>query len=115
MWGVEQPTHIVAEETVRELDLGLPVSQLVKPSALLMGVVHNIWSAGYGLPEERGIPKDVLRRIIYVGDDPDKDGELAANSGVEFIRIHTCDSEADWQQVARRLGLVDQLRFEVSG
>jgi hypothetical protein len=104
-WCIEPPTHIVAEETIRQMALELPVEQLVKPSPLLMEVVHNVWRQSYGLEPSDKIPENVRQRMIYVGNDPAKDGELALNSGVDFVLIDPTTARQDWQSVASKIGL----------
>lgn len=104
-WNVSEPTHIVAEETIRQLALDLPTEQLVKPSPVLMDVAHNTWRQGYGLLSTSEPSLDERDRIIYVGDDPVKDGELAKSSGVDFVLLDPGNSLEDWQSVASRLHL----------
>lgn len=104
-WSVGEPTHIVAEETMRELALTLPVEQLVKPSRVLMEVAHGMWRGGYGLQPTPESALDERNRIVYVGDDPIKDGKLAENSGVDFVLLNPVHSSEIWQGVAARLQL----------
>lgn len=116
-WGVQLPTHIVAVETIARLNLGLPVDHLVKPSPVLMGIAHSMWRQGYGLDQELPIPAEELSRMIYVGDDPVKDGELAANSGVDFMLVEPTNATWVWRTIASRLGLAEfnenEARFNV--
>ena len=104
-WSVGEPTHIVAEETIRQLALALPIEQLVKPSPVLMDVAHNMWRQGYGLNSTSEPALDERDRIVYVGDDPVKDGELAKSSGVDFMLLDPVNSLEIWQRVASRLQL----------
>ena len=102
-WSVGLPTHIVDEEAIRQQAVGLPIEQLVKPSPVLMDVAHNTWRQGYGLPAVSDYSPSERDRIVYIGDDPAKDGELAKNSGVDFVLLEAGRSEATWEEVARRL------------
>lgn len=102
-WSVGLPTHIIDEETVRQQALGLPIEQLVKPSPVLIDIAHNTWRRGYGLTAVSGHSPSERERIIYIGDDPVKDGELAKSSGVEFVLLEASRSEAAWGEVAKRL------------
>ncbi len=104
-WNVGEPTHIVAEEAIRQLALDLPIEQLVKPSPVLMDVAHNVWRQGYGLKSTSEPVLDERDRIVYVGDDPIKDGELAKSSGVDFVLLDPGNSFEIWQSVASRLHL----------
>lgn len=102
-WSVGQPTHVVDEEAIRRQALSLPIRQLVKPSPVLMDVVHNTWRQGYGLLAVSDHSPSERDRIIYIGDDPAKDGELAKSSGIDFVLLEAGSSEAAWEEVARRL------------
>ena len=68
-----------------------------------MDVAHNTWRQGYGLPAVSVYSPSERDSIIYVGDDSIKDGELAKNSGVDFVLLEAGRSEATWEEVARRL------------
>ena len=106
-WGVGEPTHIVAEEAIRQLALALPIEQLVKPSPVLMDVSHDMWRQDYGLKPTSKPNHDERDRIVYVGDDPIKDGELARSSGVDFVLLDPGNSLEIWQGVSSRLHLGD--------
>jgi ribonucleotide monophosphatase NagD (HAD superfamily) len=41
--------------------------------------------------------------IVYVGDDPIKDGQMAQNYGVAFVLIDQKQSEASWQRAETTL------------
>lgn len=103
VWDVGLPTYIIDEETARQQAGDLTVEQLVKPSPVLMDIAHNTWRKGYGLPEVSGHIPGERGRIIYIGDDPDKDGELAKSSGVDFVLLEADRSESAWRAVAKRL------------
>jgi hypothetical protein len=101
-WSVNHPTHIVAVETMDRVGYG----HEVKPSPILMDIVRNFWREGYGLNFWRDASDDELRRIVFAGDDIIKDGQLAANSGVDFVHvpdIHT--SRCAFIDIAHRLGI----------
>lgn len=104
-WSVGEPTHIVAYEAIRQLALALPIEQLIKPSPVLMDVAHNMWRLGYGLEPASEPALGERDRIVYVGDDPVKDGELAKRSGVDFVLLDSGNSLEIWQNVTSRLQL----------
>lgn len=104
VWGTGMPTHIVAVETIKRLELKLPPGQLVKPSPVLMDAARNIWRQDYGI-ESNVVTDDEKARIIYIGDDPNKDQQLAINSGIDFLLLEQGNSEETWQKVALRLKL----------
>lgn len=104
VWTVSYPTHIVAVETLDRLGRG----HAVKPSSELMDVTRGFWRVGYGLPFWQEASTEELDRIIYTGDDPVKDGGLAANSGVSFIHMSDIHSSRErWQSMATRSGLIE--------
>ncbi|HVA10931.1 MAG TPA: hypothetical protein VNG32_02070 [Candidatus Dormibacteraeota bacterium] len=103
-WGVNRPTHVVAEDTVRRLKLGVPHEEQVKPSPLLMDLARNAWRQSYGL-SLNDQSEDELGRIVYIGDDPVKDGELARRSGVDFMLLDKNNSLETWRSLANRLHL----------
>jgi len=96
-WGVAVD-EVIAEETIRQHDPTMPV----KPSPKLMTISRNLWRVGYGVSEEQ---PDELGRILYAGDDPEKDGKLAANSGVDFVLIGATSALADWKKVGQKIGV----------
>lgn len=101
-WGVGEPTHIIAEEAITGLASEYPAEQLVKPSPVLMAVAFSAWKQRYGLTH-RTLSQNELSRVVYVGDDPIKDGRMATESDVDFLLIDPSKSSETWQMVASRL------------
>lgn len=75
LWRLSKPALSVTDDDLRGLDL--PVEVRSKPSAYLFDVLLK-QAASKGIL----IPRD---RILFIGDDPDKDGGLATNAGVHFL------------------------------
>lgn len=109
-WSVEQPTHIVAMETMDDRGLG----NYVKPSSILMSIAHQIWQEGYGVDQTTTTQDDLQRRTLYIGDDVSKDGGLAANSGVPFLHITTENSKKVWSEAAKRLEMKGSILQDAS-
>jgi len=110
-WGIPSPTHIIAEEAMRERGLG----HRVKPSSVLMKVAHTVWADQYGVVFNRDIAADVRSRTVFVGDDPDKDGTLAKRSGVEnFHLINKDNSVETWGKIALWLNLEELAEYETA-
>ena len=110
VYGLDRPTHIFAEETARQLatEVSVDIAKLTKPSPILMMVMYNLWRQDHSIPAlsiDAPIPFDDRDRIIYVGDDPKKDGELAEGSNVRFKLIDRVNSATSWQDVTLRLQL----------
>jgi hypothetical protein len=75
LWDAPRPRFSVTDDDVRQLNR--PVAEKTKPSRLLFDLLHTrVRDRGYQLDRAH---------ILYIGDDPRKDGELAANSGVKFL------------------------------
>ncbi|TAK95327.1 HAD family hydrolase [Patescibacteria group bacterium] len=70
-WAVLGPNIIVSDDDVRHLDL--PTKDKVKPAPFLLSLVKLQLGTSYH-----------NQRAIYIGDDAQKDGMLAINSGVPF-------------------------------
>jgi hypothetical protein len=105
-WGIQPPDYIIAEEATRELTaIGLPIEQLVKPSPILMDAGYSMWRQDYGLEPTTLLLNPDRDRIVYVGDDPSKDGDLAKNSDVEFVWLDKENPAKSWARVTRRLML----------
>lgn len=107
LWGLRPPDHIVGEDTIRSLELDVPIEQVVKPSALLMDIARGVWRGHFGLDPQVDSGLDEQGRIVYVGDDRDKDGLLASNSGVAFVHLDRERAADGWLDAANQLGLGD--------
>lgn len=109
--GLEMPDFMVTDETVRSLYSALPVHKLTKPSILPMDIIRAQWLSLYCDSEEEKQalePESINERIVYLGDDPNKDAALAMNAGVRFVYIHGADrraARAAWKSMKARLEL----------
>lgn len=98
-WGVQEPNLIIGQETTEQRGLG----NIVKPNSTLMKLAHRIWAEDYGLnPSFIGLQL-AKSRTLYIGDDENKDGQLARNSGVKFALIDPTDTAQAWNEISRRL------------
>lgn len=75
LWELSYPALSVTDDDLR--GLSLPVEAKSKPSPYLFDVLLG-QAASQGLLIRRD-------RILFIGDDPDKDGGLAQNAGVNFL------------------------------
>jgi hypothetical protein len=97
-WGVEQPTHIIGQETTVEHGLG----NVVKPNSTLMKLAHRVWAESYGF-KPSFIGFQVMKgRTLYIGGDDTKDGQLARNSGVKFAHIDPTDTAHSWEEISKQ-------------
>lgn len=79
VYGLDVPTYMVTDDDMRKVNL--PVWRKVKPAPYLFAVVHHSFMKDQGINDSSRFDKS---RMIYFGDDPNKDGLLAKNSRVYF-------------------------------
>lgn len=105
-WDLPRPDMLITHETLLALGDNLPTEKKVKPAPFMMDIAKNMWIELYGL-DAREMPKDeeLNSRILYVGDDPEKDGGLAKNSGVEFVHLDNEIPEVAWQTAKHWINL----------
>lgn len=106
---LEAPDVFVTDDDMRPLLALLPSELCVKPSRLLLDLVHAKWLARSGNAAEVMDDLEALQtsreRILYAGDDYKKDRMLAKNAGVRFIHIEAARPEAAFEHIARVLNL----------
>ena len=105
VWGIAQPDDVLAQEKLADLaerdDIALPT----KPNGIIMLYAYNAWRALHRLPKAQTIDSKDTPRMIYAGDDPVKDGELAVQNGISFMLIRPEDAAQTWQEIALHCGL----------
>ncbi len=75
LWRLSKPALSVTDDDLRGLDQSSSIRS--KPDPYLFDVLlRQAASRGILIPRNR---------ILYIGDDPDKDGGLAQNAGVNFL------------------------------
>jgi hypothetical protein len=114
LWDMPLPDILITDDTVRQHYSHIPIADVVKPSPFMMQLAQKRWAIMYRL---EGVPQDdnYPSRIIYAGDDAVKDGGLAANAGVDFVRIEQHAPEEGWLEVGRWIRkrvLQDRDRYE---
>lgn len=97
-WGVDQPDYVVAQERLHHLGL----ASFVKPSTKAMDAALLTWAEDYNTDTSSPGLRD---RVVYVGDDDEKDGEMARQSGIDFFLISPESAGKVWPKVATRIGL----------
>jgi hypothetical protein len=90
------PDLMVTDDDMRPLMEYLAPELCVKPGRLLLDIVHGRWLALHDIEPTYENLKTSRERIIYAGDDPNKDGGLADNAGVRFMHIDPDDSLIRW-------------------
>lgn len=104
VWGIAQPDDVLAQEKLADLAERDEIALPTKPNGIIMLYAYNAWRALHQLPEATIDSQDVPR-MIYAGDDPVKDGELAVQNGISFMLIRPEDAAQAWQKIALHCGL----------
>jgi hypothetical protein len=101
---LSEPDIMVTDDDMRPLSAQLPPQECVKPSKLLLNIAFTTWinEQGLGLMDIQEIV-EAYNGVIYVGDDPNKDGRLAENFGAPFVHINPADYPVSWQKVGELL------------
>jgi hypothetical protein len=95
-FDIERPDVLVTADAIGELAVLLPADEQSKPNPLPLNVARSILFSKYG---------DNVNPIVYVGDDPVRDGGLAASTGSEFVHVDETNAEEAWRTVGKILVL----------
>ncbi len=109
------PNLMVTDDDMRPLMEHLPPELCVKPGRLLLDIVHSRWLARYGIEPNYETIKSSRGRIMYAGDDPNKDGKLAENAGVTFSHIGEGNQANVWFALGLLLPFRETSKTEVAG
>ncbi|OGK18150.1 hypothetical protein A3G67_00820 [Candidatus Roizmanbacteria bacterium RIFCSPLOWO2_12_FULL_40_12] len=88
-WGLEAPSILITDDTLRGKKYPKEVERRVKPSAFPLALAHFEWLKERGLwvRAMEGL-SDLARRtrpnIAFIGDDPHKDGDMAERARITF-------------------------------
>jgi FMN phosphatase YigB (HAD superfamily) len=93
--GLPQPDCIVSSDTIESMALNLPLHRLSKPDSLFMRLAMTSLQSSVDCP---------IERTIFVGNDTFSDGQLAKNTGSEFVLIKTTENPSGWEKVVDILG-----------
>jgi FMN phosphatase YigB (HAD superfamily) len=101
MWGIRLMDIYITSDTVVEQGLTKVMSptQIGKPAPTMFNMAECEWLRQYNQPPEAHYPE----RMLYVGDDLDRDGGLATNCGIDFVHISPQAPAESWQRVQRKL------------
>jgi hypothetical protein len=103
--ALAKPEFMLTDDEMRPMSSTRPIEQCVKPSRLLLEIIHKQWLAKYDEPESSRVASKP--QLVYAGDDIVKDGKLAENYGVLFRRIDALRTpEHSWHLVADALHLI---------
>lgn len=98
--GMPRPDVYMTDDEMRR-----QVHPLTKPDPYALQLVRNAWQNAYLIgPELRksaAFEAETKSRSVYIGDDHDKDGRMAANDGIKFLHH---DGSADaWHNIGKQL------------
>ena len=105
MYGLEKPDIFVTDEIVRGIVPNMSAERRGKPAPIPMVLAKRMWLDIYGVSHSvlrnDAMAPDINDRIIYIGDDPEKDRGLATNSHVDFIWVDPASPRLAWQSMQR--------------
>ncbi|MDO8265390.1 MAG: hypothetical protein Q7T41_00440 [Candidatus Saccharibacteria bacterium] len=105
LYGVENPDIFVTDEIVRSLVPNMSAERRGKPAPIPMLLAKRSWLDIHDVSpsnlRNETIAPDINARIIYIGDDPEKDGGLAKNSHIDFIWVDPASPRLAWQAMQR--------------
>ncbi len=98
---LQQPDILVTDDILVDFGLGyIPPDLRAKPTPLPLTVAKLLWLGRHGLQAHQSdVIQDINQRIIFVGDDPVKDGGLAESAGVDFVLVEPDTSYCAWAMV----------------
>ncbi len=106
VWGVQQPTILLAQEAITGMAASEKRDTPTKPSAIIMRYAHTAWRNQFNLPPMLHLPAEDVARMAYVGDDRIKDGVMAVTAGVKFHLLNPENSHATWARLANAVGAI---------
>lgn len=109
-YDIPSPDILVTSDTVHQLSLSslIVMSEFAKPAPGLMTIALDRWFELYDWASLDPATLSAARnKVFYTGDNEERDGGLARNSGVDFIHVPVSGSVEAWHAVARRLALGD--------
>lgn len=101
---IDRPDIVLTDDHMRPWGQHLPLQDIVKPSPLLleMAFMEWYWRQGHSIAD---ITPGIMQRagVVYIGDDPNKDGRLAENAAIDFIHVDRDNYESSWRRVGNLL------------
>ncbi|MCK4539547.1 hypothetical protein KAU09_00150 [Candidatus Parcubacteria bacterium] len=116
VWGFDPPRIMLTDDDMRGRNYPAEFQKRVKPSSYLFDIIQSSWISDGILFSEYArhieLIYDTRRRMMYFGDDLNKDGGLAMSAGVPFglfdpKQVHNYKHSnsffafGDWRDVAR--------------
>src|SRR3989338_3186708 len=87
VWGIDCPNILVTDDDIRAKKYPQQLNRRVKPGVFPFALAHHEWLRMQALTDchfDINYASAIRDRIVYFGDDPQKDGMLAENSGVSY-------------------------------
>jgi len=107
--GLADPDVYMTDDEMRR-----QVRPRTKPDPYALQLVRNAWMNAYLVPKERQADDDFMKhtkgRSVYIGDDTDKDGNMATNDGIRFI--HHDNAPDTWSVIDQRISNVVESRAD---
>lgn len=100
-WSTPQPDVLITEDDIRPRKYPQELGRRFKPGVFPLALAHHEWLMKQGLNENdiTRTGKDSKKRIVYIGDDPQKDMLMAQQGRVESF----CHPQTSWKTISTML------------
>jgi hypothetical protein len=98
-----EPDILLTDDYMRPLLAHLPAELCMKPSRLLMDIVHHKWLQLRNVPLVHEAMEVSRGRIVYSGDDNNKDERTARDAGVRYVHIDPNNPHPGFSRLGRIL------------
>ncbi len=104
VWGLPHADITVSDDEVRTAETDVPYKNRMKPNPFALEWAMRLWEEGH---IKDCTLDDLLQlgHVVYAGDDPIKDGQMAIRAMVPFVHIDPQDSLPGYRTVDRMLRL----------
>ena len=114
VWNTDYPQILITDDDMRKLMYPIDPMEIVKPSVKLFNLTQLLWFQNlfgpiYNELDLIGFIAENRKRMIYFGDDPVKDGQLAESAEVPFGWFNsdktakTTEEKAEEKEAAKNL------------
>lgn len=104
LWGIKHPDVIVTEDDIRPKKFPSELERRFKPGQLPIALAHYKWLKYNGPTQgDENIVfqgRESKQRIMYVGDDPYRDGAMAFRGGIPHVYLYPF---TPWEAIADTL------------
>jgi len=89
VWGMGYPSFMLTDDNLRMLSYPTDPKEKMKPSVSLLNLIHYMWVDKQRTTDDPLELIDLImktrNRMIYFGDDVERDGQLAQRAKIPFV------------------------------